>query len=101
MMIYAISVAIFLLILLIGLYLIRRQGSSSEKVVTRLCVIGFICQIIINWLFWGDGIIYNPFANGASLEKTGLVFLVLCLISIFCYSALLLILYKANEFYNE
>ena len=100
MAIYAISIAMFLLILVIGLFIVRRTGIRSERVITILCVVGFLCQILINWMFWGDGSIYNPFAHAVA-DQSSLTFLVLCLISIFCYSALLMLLYKANEFYNE
>ncbi|OAU94574.1 MULTISPECIES: hypothetical protein [Moraxella] len=101
MLIYFVSAVIFFFILSVGLYITRRHGVRSEKVIVRLCLIGFLCQILINWLFWGDGVIYNPFSATGSVDRTGLTFLVLCLISIFCYASLLMLLYKANDFYNE
>lgn len=100
MAIYGISILMFVLILITGLIIVRRAGIRSEKAITRLCIVGFLCQILINWMFWGNGAIYNPFVHAVA-DKSSLTFLVLCLISIFCYSALLLLLYKANEFYNE
>ena len=101
MFVYLISLVLFALIALIGLLIVRRGGSSIERIVTRIAVAGFLVQILINWLFLGSGAVHNPLADGAVVEQTAISFLILCLLSIFCYSALLMIFYKAHEFYNE
>lgn len=100
MLIYQISLAIFVLIGILGFVVIRSNPTWVERAVTQITLLGFLAQIAVNWLFLGSGMVYNPFAE-AVLGRTSITFLVFCLVSIFCYASLLMIFYKAHEFYHE
>lgn len=100
-MIYGISTILIAIVFAIGFIIIRKKPVGSEKMVTYLSTIGFLVQIAINWLFLGDGMAHNPFADAVPVEQTAIAFLVLCLVSIFCYAALLMVFYKIHEFYHE
>lgn len=101
MLLYVISAAVFAVVFLAGFVLIRKNPTWIEKAVIQLSLVGFFIQIAINWLFLGKGMVYNPFVENTTLTQTSVHFLILCLISIFCYCSLMMILYKAHEFYNE
>lgn len=100
-MIYAISAVLFAVVFAIGFIIIRKKPSSSEKASAIISAVGFLVQIAINWLFLGTGMVHNPLAKSVPVEQTAIAFLVLCLVSIFCYAALLMVFYKIHEFYHE
>lgn len=101
-MLYLVSAILIALVFVISFIIVRKIANQhAEKLVTRICAVGFVLQIIVNWLFLGAGMVHNPFAEQASVEQTSIAFLILCLVSIFCYGSLLLILYKAHEFYHD
>lgn len=100
-LIYAVSTLLFVLVFVCGYLIIRTRPTWAEKSSVMLSALGFVCQIGINWIFCGNGRIYNPYALSVTTEKSMILFLFLCLVSIFCYSALLMVFYKAYEFYHE
>lgn len=101
MLIYIISFVVFVIALGLGYISVRKFPKRAERIIGRIVFISFACQILINWFFWSTGVVYNPWVDDAVAGHGSLQFLVLCLVSIFCYSALFTLLLKAHDFYNE
>lgn len=101
MLIYILSFVLFVVALGLGYISVRKFPKRAERTIGRIVFVAFVCQILVNWLFWSKGVAYNPWAGDVSAGHGSLNFLVLCLVSIFCYSGLLTILLKAHDFYNE
>ena len=99
-MLIAISLAIVLVIFGAGAAMVRKRPKLAEKTVGKLVFVGFVFQMLANWLFWGKGVAFNPFAGATSADQSAMTFLFLCLVSIFCYASLLVILLKMHDFYN-
>lgn len=101
-MIYLFSFLIYAMVFGVGFYLIRCNPATVERLVGWLCFIGLILQLFVNYLFWGSMAgTFNPLAVMISPERSAVSLMFLALISIFCYASLLVILFKANDFYNE
>lgn len=102
MMIYAISAVVYVIILLAGLYVAKTRPAKCERVIVKLCFMGFALQLMVNYLFWGSGVSnFNPLATIVGAERSAVNLMFLALVSIFCYASLLTILFKAKEFYEE
>lgn len=101
-MLYVISLVVYAIILLSGLYITKKTPTHCEKIITKLCLVGFGLQLMLNYLFWGSGAsAFNPLASVVSAERSAVNLMFLALISIFCYAGLLTILFKAKDFYEE
>ncbi len=100
-MLYAISFMIYVVVFGIGFYLVRMKTPHMEKLLGRICFMGLILQILVNYLFWGRASSFNPLAVVISPERSAVNLMLLALVAIFCYASLLVVLYKANDFYNE
>lgn len=101
-MIYLISVVIYAVILGAGLYLIKRHPAKCETVMTKLCLMGFLLQLMVNYLFWGGQMsALNPLAQLFGGERSAVNLMILAIISIFCYASLMVILFKAKDFYES
>lgn len=100
-MIYILSLIIYVIILGIGIYLIRNNPKKAERSATTTALTGFIIQIFINWASLGNIPAMPQIGIFDEGQQGSLDFLILSLISIFCYGALLVILYKANDYYHE
>lgn len=100
MIVYIISFIIYAIVFLVGMFFIHKKPQIAESCIHKVAIIGFVLQLLINWLFWGDVSAFNPIAPIASMERSALNFMFLCLISIFCYASMFILLLKANEYYN-
>ena len=97
-MLYLISAVIAFIIFASGFAVVRLHPALVDKVVTKIVFVGFVFQIIANWLFWGGA--DTSFAVQATVDKASVNFLFLCLVSIFAYAGMLAVLFKAHDFYN-
>lgn len=100
-MIYLISLVIYVIVFGAGLYLVKTQPQKVERSVGKICLVGLILQLFVNYLFWGQVATFNPLATVVSTERSAINLMFLALISIFCYASLLVALFKANDFYHE
>lgn len=101
-MIYLFSFLIYAVVFGAGFYLVRKNPTKVERLVGRICFIGLILQLFVNYLFWGSmASAFNPLAVMISPERSAVNLMFLALISIFCYASLLVVLFKENDFYNE
>lgn len=100
-MIYLISLAIYLVVLGAGMYIVKTRPKQAEKFITKICAVGFILQLCVNYLFWGNIAAFNPLSTYVSIERSAVNLMFLGLVSIFCYAGLLVMLSKADEFYND
>lgn len=100
-MLYIISILISSIVFISGLIVIHKKPHLANQILGKLVFFGCVLQILTNWLFWGEGTSFNPFAVIISTDKSYIRFMILCLVSIFCYSSALALLYKAHDFYNN
>ncbi|MDO4897034.1 MAG: hypothetical protein Q3971_06695 [Moraxella sp.] len=101
-MIYVISALVYVIVLLSGLYVAKTRPVKCERVIVKLCFVGFVLQLMVNYLFWGSGASnFNPLAMIVGAERSAINLMFLALVSIFCYASLLTILFKAKDFYEE
>lgn len=101
MLVYLVSFVVYAIIFLIGMFFIYKNHENVEGVIQKLVVIGFLVQVLINWLFWGNSSAFELIDVLAQMERNSLNFMLLSLISIFCYSALFVFLIKANEYFHD
>lgn len=99
-MIYIISFILYTAVFLVGMFFIHKRPQTAESAIHKIAIVGFFLQLLINWLFWGNLSAFNPIAPVVSMERSALNFMFLCLISIFCYASIFVLLLKANEYYN-
>lgn len=100
MIVYIISFIVYAIVFTLGMFFIHKKPIIAEKAIHKIVITGFLLQLLINWGFWGDLSAFNPIAPIANMERSALNFMFLCLISIFCYAGIFVLLLKANEFYN-
>ncbi len=100
-MIYLISFVIYAIVFGVGFYLVKTNPNKVERLLGRICFIGLIFQVLVNYLFWGSAASFNPLATIISSERSAINLMFLALVSIFCYAGLLIVLYKAHDFYHE
>lgn len=101
MIVYIISFIVYASIFGLGMFFVHKKPNIAENAIHKIAFGGFIIQILINWAFWGNLSAFNPIAPIASMERSAINFLFLCLISIFCYAGIFVLLLKANEYFNE
>lgn len=100
-MIYIISIVIYAIIFGASMHIIINQPSHVEKLVAKLCLLGFLLQAMVNYVFWGELNTFSPFISDLGIERNAINLMMACLISLFCYASLLVLLFKANDFYNN
>lgn len=100
-MIYLISLVVYAIVLTAGMYIVRKHPYQVERLLGRICLVGFVLQLLVNYVFWGQAANLNPLSGFVSPEPSAVNLMYLALISIFCYAALLALLFKANDFYND
>lgn len=100
-MVYVLSLVVYLLILAAGIYIIKKSPKRVERYAAKIALIGFFVQMFINWASLGN----LPFMPQIDILAKGqhgsLDFMLLSLVSIFCYAALLVIFYKAYDYYQN
>lgn len=99
-MIYAISFVVYAIVFCAGFYLVKKQPKNVERLVGKVAFIGFCLQIAINYMLKDSAVFYD-FISSTHSHRSSINFLFLCLVSIFCYASLLVVLYKSNDFYND
>ncbi|STZ09149.1 Uncharacterised protein [Moraxella caprae] len=99
-MIYAVSVVWYALIFILGMAFIKKMPDRAERWVGILVFIGFCTQILINYVGLGHLGVFELLAH-LDHDRSAFNLMVLCLISIFCYSALFVMLIKAYDYYQE
>ncbi|OPH39295.1 hypothetical protein [Moraxella lacunata] len=63
-MIYLFSFLIYAVVFGAGFYLVRKNPTKVERLVGRICFIGLILQLFVNYLFWGQyGKCFQPFGG--------------------------------------
>ena len=101
-MVYIISLVVYAVVFGAGMYIVKKHPRQIEKLITKLCFVGFVLQLMINYLFWGhQAVKLNPLATVISSERSSINLMFLALVSIFCYASLLVVLFKAKDFYEE
>lgn len=100
-MIYLISLVVYVAVFAAGFYVVKKHPQRVERLLGRLCFLGLMMQLLVNYLFWGSAATFNPLATLVSADRSSVNLMYLALISIFCYASLLVVLFKANDFYNE
>lgn len=100
-MIYLLSLVVYVVVFMACMYIIKTQPDKVEKLITKICFVGFCSQLMINYLFWGNISAFGIISQVVSIERSAINLMFLCLTSIFCYASLLALLFKANDFYNE
>lgn len=100
-MVYLISLVIYVVVFGACMRIIKTQPDRVEGFITKICFVGFCLQLMINYLFWGNANAFGILSQVVSIERSSMNLLFLCLTSIFCYGSLMVLLFKANDFYNE
>lgn len=101
-MIYIISVVVYVIVFLAGMYVVKKHPNRTEKIIFKLCLVGFVLQLMINYSFWGSlATELNPLASSVGTERSSINLMFYALISIFCYASLLVVLSKAKDFYER
>ena len=101
MLVYLVSFVVYAIIFMIGMFFIYKNHENIESIIPKVVAAGFVFQILINWLFWGDTSAFEMIDMLAQMERNALNFMLLSLISIFCYSALFVFLIKTNEYFHD
>lgn len=101
MLVYLVSFVVYAIIFMIGMFFIYKNHENIESIIPKVVAVGFVFQILINWLFWGDTSAFEMIDVLAQMERNALNFMLLSLISIFCYSALFVFLIKTNEYFHD
>lgn len=100
-MVYLISFVIYAIVFGVGFFLVKTNSSKVERLLGWICFVGLLLQVLVNYLFWGSAASFNPLATLISSERSAVNLMFLALVSIFCYAGLLVILYKAHDFYHD
>lgn len=100
-MVYVLSLIVYLLILGAGIYIIKKNPKGVEKYTTKIALIGFLVQVFINWASLGNVPFMPQMAVLGKSQNGSLDFMLLSLVSIFCYASLLVIFYKAYDYYKD
>lgn len=99
-MVYVLSLIIYLLILGAGVYIIKKNPKKVEKYAAKIALMGFAVQVFINWASLGN-LPFMPQISNAKEQYDSLDLMMLSLVSIFCYGAMLVIFYKAYDYYHS
>lgn len=100
-MVYVLSLIVYLLILGAGIYIIKKNPKKMERYATKIALIGFAVQMFINWASLGNLPFMPQIAIFGKGQHGSLDFMLLSLVSIFCYAGLLVIFYKAYDYYKD
>lgn len=99
-MVYVVSFIIYVIILGIGVA-IAKKAQKIELYGVVVSMVGFAIQVFINWAALGN-IPSMPQISNFSVTQHGLLdLIILSMVSVFCYAALLVIIYKAHDYYHH
>lgn len=99
-MVYLLSFIIYAIIFIIGAYLILKNSPNLEFRIAVLILIGFFIQVFIDWASLGN-ITSLPQITVFGTAHGYLEFLILTLVSVFCYAALLVALYQVYRYHQK
>lgn len=100
-MVYVLSFVVYVCILGLGVTLIKKNALQTERSAAKIAFVGFCIQIFINWSSLGN-VPAMPQMTAFNVGKHPyLDFMILALISIFCYASILVIFYKTHDYYHE
>lgn len=100
-MVYVLSLIVYLLILGAGIYVIKKTPKKVEKYAAKIALMGFAVQVFINWASLGNLPFMPQMGNLDQGQYDSLDLMMLSLVSIFCYGAMLVIFYKAYDYYHD
>ncbi|WP_066805162.1 hypothetical protein [Moraxella oblonga] len=100
-MVYIVSLIIYVLIFVVGMYFIKSQTDSAKASIIKANLVGFCIQILINYAFWGNPDAFGILSQFVNIERDTTNFILLCLTSVFCYGSLLALLFMADNLYHE
>lgn len=100
-MIYLLSFVVYLIVFAIGIYFIVIQSQKTTNITHVVCLVGFVIQVLINYLFWGNVSAFGFLSSIINNERTLTNLLILCIISVFCYGLLDVVFVKLNDYYHR
>lgn len=101
MMVYLLSFVIYVAVLGLGILVIQKCKQNYERHMIKLTLFGFGTQLFINWASLGN-VAQMPQLNLLNRANSGNIeLMILTLISIFCYASLLVIFFKAYDYYHS
>lgn len=98
-MVYVLSFIIYVIILGIGVA-IAKKVKRIELQGALITLIGFVIQVFINWASLGNIPAMPQISNFNITQHALLDLIILSMVSVFCYGALLVIIYKAHDYFN-
>lgn len=99
-MVYVLSFIVYMIIFSIGVA-VAKKAQKIELVGAAISMVGFFIQVFINWASLGN-IPSMPQIGNFNITQHGLLdLIILSMISVFCYAGLLVIIYKAHDYYKQ
>lgn len=99
-MVYVLSFIVYMIILSIGVA-VAKKAQKIELAGAAVSMIGFLIQVFINWASLGN-IPSMPQIANFNITNHGLLdLIILSMVSVFCYAALLVVIYKAHDYYKQ
>lgn len=99
-MVYVLSFIVYMIILGIGVA-VAKKAQKIELAGVTVSMVGFLIQVFINWASLGN-IPSMPQISNFNITQHGLLdLIILSMISVFCYAGLLVIIYKAHDYYHQ
>ncbi|OPH39713.1 hypothetical protein [Moraxella equi] len=100
-MIYLVSFIVYLIVFAIGVYFIAIHSKKATAITHGVCAVGFVIQLLINYLFWGNVSAFGFLSNIINNERTLTNLLILFVTSVVCYGLLFVVFAKLNDYYHE
>lgn len=98
-MVYLLSSIVYIIVLGLGIMIIQKIPKNYERYIIILAVLGFLIQLFINWSSLGNLPVMPQLTNFNRSNDVSFELMILMLISIFCYASLLVIFFKAHDYY--
>lgn len=100
MMVYLISFVIYMIVLGVGIFVIQKTPKNFERHIIKLALLGFAIQLFINWASLGNLPVLPQLERLNRADNATFELMILSLISIFCYASMLVIFFKAHDYYH-
>lgn len=98
-MVYLVSFVVYMAILGFGIIIIQKSLIHYERHIIKLTLFGFAIQLFINWSSLGNLSAMPQLTLLNRANNSNIELMILTLISIFCYASLLVIFFKAHDYY--
>lgn len=99
-MVYVLSFIVYMIIFGIGIA-VAKKVERIELPGAIVSMIGFLIQVFINWASLGNIPSMPQIANFNVTNHGLLDLIILSMVSVFCYAALLVVIYKAHDYYKQ